>query len=1255
MTIADFRKYLLSLLTGFILMALPSSTLFAADSVENMLRTAWQAVAENEPVTAMAGFAQVVDKDPLSRSALTGLAYLNSMRNDEDKARHNWFRLMESGPEAYVLNGLYTLAFQNQIGKNDSSLVDLLHHVIHHNAGDGISAAIAHELLGQHYQIRAEFDSAAVHFTRLNALTDWQLCGPFDNISASGFDKVFPPETEYRPGVTYTGQNGVPARWFTAKPYRPDRWLDFRRYFAFENAVFYANTFVYSETDQPVQIRVGMSGSLKLFLNDQPILSHEKEVDTDLDTHIVETGLAAGWNRLLVKCGFSEVDNCNFMLRLTNPHGQPIPGLTFAVEEQKYSTDSVSAELIEDAAVGYFSKLTEVYPDEMPYHLLLADTYLYRDQAENAEIVLNRALERWPDCVLLLSGLISAYERGGKIDEAMATFEKIYTLDPYHYGALQYQFGRELRLQSYEQAGKLLDIMAKHYPDSEYLLRNKVQFYNLKKQTELVRQTAAKAYERYPDNWTFVYAAAMLSIERTKGYDQAIEIMADYLERRFEPTALAALADFYLQDSRVDEWEAAYEQLVHYNPLSPGHHYHMSQVYFELSDYDSAIAAIQKAITICNNSGLFWESLGQYYRAREESTQAIMAYEQALAYEPLNYEIRATLREMKGQGSLLDSFGQANVDSIIRRAPGAVDYPEANGIILYDTAQRVVYPGGASEIRYEMLIKVFDKIGIDDYREYWLGHNPYTEGLIIEESAVYKSNGDQVKADVMGAQVVFKSLEENDIIHLKWRVKKYYSGGLAEHFWDEYYFNFFYPIQYSSYSVLVPEDYAFAYHCSSPNLKPSISTHAEGRIYQWAVTDQSAIQEEYNMPPLGDIGLTLQVSSIPDWAFVVNWYNDLARSKTRRTYEIRELVRKLFPAAETISKTERIQRVYEYITEQIRYSSVPFRQSGLIPQKARDVLVTRIGDCKDMATLGIALLAEVGVEAYYVLVKTYDEGYGFEALPSIEFNHCIAAAESDTGRVYIDLTANHYPFGALPDMNIDGLALLIKPGETKPFRLSAKNNLPRHLKRQTIVTINPDRSLDMTVETMRSGSPTAATRSLYRYLSEADRKKTMGESLGFDFIDAQLSDLSFTNLDSLAPDLTYQYTLHVPDYLTDAGQFLIFNIPWTDGFEADPSLAQEERQQPFVFWNDCDVLQETMVINRPPQFQLLELPASLELTNPVAEYSLKFSQNEDGSLLAERMVVTRNQYISPKDYPAFKSFFSQTVNFDKRPLLLKRD
>ncbi len=326
----------------------------------------------------------------------------------------------------------------------------------------------------------------------------------------------------------------------------------------------------------------------------------------------------------------------------------------------------------------------------------------------------------------------------------------------------------------------------------------------------------------------------------------------------------------------------------------------------------------------------------------------------------------------------------------------------------------------------------------------------------------------------------------------------------------------------------------------------------------------------------------------------------------------------------------------------------------MIPQKARDVLVTRIGDCKDVATLCIAMLREVDVEAHYVLINTRDEGANSNILPSIAFNHCIAAVSAGDSLEYLDLTATNYPRGSVPYMDIDGFSLLIKPGETEPFPLSGDNFRHRSIERTTHVTIQPDRGISVEKHNIRTGAITAQIRSMYRFKGHDEQERYLTESIIQGFPNMTLEEFSFTGIDSLTPTLEYSYRFSAPDYISEAGNFSMFEVPWTDTPHLSRALAYETREFDFNYWISADSFLETTTVVFPDGYDLVELPASIDISCPTATYSLTYTLN-DGVLTGERRFVNKKEGVNTEEYAEFKAFYNKVITSDKQQILLKRD
>lgn len=154
----------------------------------------------------------------------------------------------------------------------------------------------------------------------------------------------------------------------------------------------------------------------------------------------------------------------------------------------------------------------------------------------------------------------------------------------------------------------------------------------------------------------------------------------------------------------------------------------------------------------------------------------------------------------------------------------------------------------------------------------------------------------------------------------------------------------------------------------------------------------------------------LYVSSMRTYEELGRAYAELALPKIAATPAIDALARDL--TAGVTDKREQAQRLYNWVSRNIRYVALEFGQSSIIPHDAASVLERRYGDCKDHSVLLMALLKARGIESEIVLIDA-DNKYTFSTVPRIsQFNHVIVyLPEFD---LYVDATPRVAPFGVLP-------------------------------------------------------------------------------------------------------------------------------------------------------------------------------------------------------------------------------------------------
>ncbi len=1238
---------------GLVLISL-LSIVTASDPVDE----AWQALAANDRNAATEMLEKIMANDKTNLRAGISLSYIYQMQQDYAGAWQVYQSVIpaEAAADPYIFAALVSPKMLNQLNSGNSDIVGFLETSLRRkDIDEGLRTSMI-GFLGQYYHVHNSFERACELYRMQGAIIDWQLIGPFDNISACGFDNVYAPELAADYGRVCEGKNGIPVEWFKITEIRPDQWIDCQRYFAHEDAIYYGNTFVYSPVKQPAQIRVGTSGSLKVFLNDELVIEYFDENNNDLDTYIAQTEIQQGWNRLLIKCGHSEIDKCNYFVRVTDERGINLDDIRISSQQQDYIPQpDAPIQMVRNFAELHFEQQIAEFPTRWENYLLLADCYLRNDKAIEAELILRKALAQAADNVLILNSIIEAYLRGEKYDEMNSTIEKIYNLDQGIPFALAYKYREFITNRNYDKAEEVLNLIKAAVPESPAIVLLESGLYSAKEQVDKLLATSRAAYEKFPNDWEIIAMEAGLRYYKTKKYKPAIKLVEKYARDNTSIDVYTALGELYLQASNVKKWEKTMLRLLEFNPAATGLYQNMAETYLTLQQFDRAEQMIRKALEICPGSGLYWAKLGEILRMTNDISGACAAYAQALKLNPTYYSARDILRELNDEPQVFSIFDQVDIDNMLAAAPAAGDYPGQGAVVMREDCRRVVYHQGVSESEQELLVRVFNDDGIDDYKEYWLEFNSYTEDLIIDKAVVIKADRTEVEADRNGSHLVFKTLEENDFIHIKWRKRNFYSGKLSNHFWDTYFINGFYPKADVRYSILLPEDFSFNYYFQNGGLAPVVASTGNGsKIYTWHIQEEEALVSEYKMPDLIDVGKVLYIASIPDWEYMVKWYQDLARTKTRSSYEISELVNRLVSENPPVDTDQKIRLVYDYITENIRYSSVSFRQSGLVPQKARDVLINRIGDCKDKATLAIAMLNELDVAAYYVLVNTKSDGLNRNALPSIVFNHAIIGVDIEQGSRYYDLTAENYPAGSLPEGDADAFALAIKPGVTAPFYLPSSDPVSSVRTRRSQVEFDQSGGATINVDTIRRGRSSAVIRSTYRHKNENERRKSLTESLARDHENVKLLKFELHDLDVLDQQVRYDYSYYLPDYLAQVGGFLMLEIPWSDGLELTRGLAYEEREFPYNYWFYADTIRQMLTINLPEGYQPVELKSPIDYSCPAAEYHMDLAY-QAGRLTAQRLLVNKQRLILPEEYGAFKAFYNQAYKQDEIQILLKKD
>ncbi|MCF8328240.1 MAG: transglutaminase-like domain-containing protein, partial [Bacteroidales bacterium] len=469
--------------------------------------------------------------------------------------------------------------------------------------------------------------------------------------------------------------------------------------------------------------------------------------------------------------------------------------------------------------------------------------------------------------------------------------------------------------------------------------------------------------------------------------------------------------------------------------------------------------------------------------------------------------------------------------------------------------------------------------------------------------------------------------------------------------WDKFFMTSSSPARNTRYKLLAEEGFDFDYRYRQGDVKPKTEQKENFTLYSWEKDKSESLKEESYMPPMVDLAEVIHLSSIPDWDYIAKWYYDLSESKIDANYVVENKLKDLFPEGhEDMTDEEKVKIIYEYIVKDIRYSSVSFRQSNFIPQKASKTILTKIGDCKDVSTLFVTLAREVGLDAHITLVNTRGNGKKDMVLPSPAFNHAIAAVFMDGKKYYTDLTSDKLPFSTFGQGLKNSFSLDIIGDEEKtitPDYLNPDTREENNIYRYSTIRFE-DGSMNVSKRTIKTGTYASYMRNSYQDEGDETIRKKMAEAISSDIKNVTLKTLKFDeSLDNTSDTVTYEYSFMVDNAFTNVGSMSLLKLPFADPEESNTFTSSIKRDFPVELWKftSRDNYYEKLNIKLPSDKRIVEKPEDKHFDSEFASYDLTFELNGD-ELIVNRKFSLKKPHVPQEKYEEFTSFYKKVVAAD---------
>lgn len=345
-------------------------------------------------------------------------------------------------------------------------------------------------------------------------------------------------------------------------------------------------------------------------------------------------------------------------------------------------------------------------------------------------------------------------------------------------------------------------------------------------------------------------------------------------------------------------------------------------------------------------------------------------------------------------------------------------------------------------------------------------------------------------------------------------------------------------------------------------------------------------------------------------------------------------------------RREIIARLLAAIQKDVRYAGVEIAEGTIIPRAPSTVLKNKYGDCKDKATLLVAMLRAAGIPANVVLLRSGLDLDVHTDLPGLgRFNHAIVRTGGDAP-VWIDPTDEFARVSELPYEDQGRLALIAAP-ETTALTLTPELPSTANVRHETRVYTLPENGKPQVVETIETaGTTDAAQRRWFAAGNEKFFKENLEKYVKTYYTAKALGKYYATDPHDLATP--FHITMeamesgsgHVADGEASAAMHptALMTIlskslkDWTEPKpDDDPKTAHKPRVHDFIFAAPM-VKEWTYRIVPPAGYAARPLPKSETRKLGTITYTTEFAVQPDSSVTATMRVDTGKRRITAKEF-----------------------
>jgi transglutaminase-like putative cysteine protease len=792
-----------------------------------------------------------------------------------------------------------------------------------------------------------------------------------------------------------------------------------------------------------------------------------------------------------------------------------------------------------------------------------------------------------------------------------------------------YYIGR----QQLEKARDLLNAAALAAPDDFVILERKAGLYlNLGLRSAALPELRAREKRQPAPLW--LQSRLALDYEQLGLLDDAARLAAAVIAAKGDDREqLELLARFHERRHMKYDLQADYLALSRLEPGLPDIWSRLAQVQIDCGDAQGARNSLLRLLTLDNSNAETHRRLAQVYEQLHLDREA----QQELAVAAGTAHRDA----IKADGEYL-----ADTRALVTQAQAHP--PEAADLALADVRVQELLASGLDRVHVQLIYYLGSDAAIDPHRVSSIRYSPSTQELKVVRARVWKKDGSVFDAQELGdrelpdyssmyydmrsRQLRYTGLEKGDVVELEYSITPRIRSSVYNGYFGELVlFAGRGPAQLKRYVLLAPAAQKIFVHAEK--VAPAVVTEKDGlQVFTWEARSLPALPREPRSPGVTELSPYVHVSTIGDWKQLGAWYADLIRPQFALDPSLESELQRTVKDAH--SDREKIAAIQEFVLRSTHYVALEFGIYSYKPYPVTQIYARRFGDCKDKASLMIALLRAAGIEAEIALLRTRSLGDVASVPASIAlFNHAIVYVPRY--ELWLDGTAE-YAGHELPLEDQGALALTVGLSGSAQLRHIPVSRAADNLTRHTIhATVSPQGVIQFSGSTVTRGEDAPGLR---HDLAVREQQLNMfRRELAEVFPSVQVDRVAVRGAEELSSAVSVDFQGALNSF--EQKRVVLLSSSWMPRSYVAALAAAGTRTQDLVLPSPWTT-EEEIHIALPQGAEVAALPHDQNITSAFGSVRLHYKKS-GSEVLVQSHVEFDTARVTAQDYPAFRQFCSQ--------------